>query len=75
MSIRGRPPTAYMAPKPLGIQGGFELYFTSLNSTILNDACSPLPASTPNITNRVVIIRRGTCTFDVKFKNVANAGG
>lgn len=66
-----------MSPKPLGVSfpSGFTVYFTSTDPTITNDACSTLPASTPDLTNKVIIIQRGTCTFDTKYRNVAKAGG
>ncbi|KAL3963463.1 hypothetical protein ACCO45_000467 [Purpureocillium lilacinum] len=37
------------------------IYATSLNTSITNDACKPLPDSTPNLGNKIVLIRMGTC--------------
>lgn len=39
-----------------------------------NDACDPLPDSTPDLSGFVVLIRRGTCTFVSKLENVAKKG-
>ena len=51
-----------------------DLYAISLNTVEAADACSPLPASTPNLASYVVLIRRGTCTFDIKVANVRAFG-
>jgi subtilisin family serine protease len=37
-------------------------------------ACSPLPADTPDLSEKIVLIRRGTCTFVEKVTYAANAG-
>jgi len=74
-NLLNRDPIAYMSPKPLNTSGEYTIYFTSTDSSITNDACSTLPASTPDLTNRAVVVQRGTCTFDTKYKNVAAAGG
>jgi hypothetical protein len=42
--------------------------------TVPNDACNPLPESTPDLGGHLVIIRRGTCTFVQKLGNVAAKG-
>ncbi|TEB21711.1 pyrolysin [Coprinellus micaceus] len=44
------------------------------NSTIANDACDPLPASVPDLSTYLVIIRRGTCPFVQKLTNAAAKG-
>ncbi|KAJ7187925.1 subtilisin-like protease [Mycena filopes] len=45
---------------------------------ITDDACNPLPASTPDLSGYIVIIRRGTCLFvgpqTQKLENVAAFG-
>lgn len=41
----------------------------TLNTTVL-DACSPLPASTPDLANVVVLVRQGGCDYKVKQENV-----
>ncbi|KAK4046310.1 hypothetical protein OIO90_006608 [Microbotryomycetes sp. JL221] len=78
MNVRRRDPIAYMSTKPLSASlpsNSWQLYFTSTDPNVKNDACSALPASTPDLTNRVVVVQRGGCTFAVKFQNIANAGG
>lgn len=39
------------------------IYALSTNITIVDDGCNALPASTPDLTNYITIVRRGTCTF------------
>src|SRR5215471_899446 len=41
-------------------------------TTTANDACNPLVGD--NFTNQVVLIRRGTCSFDAKAFNAQGAG-
>ncbi|RPB25542.1 subtilisin-like protein [Terfezia boudieri ATCC MYA-4762] len=52
-----------------------QVYATSLNISEAADACVPLPESTPDLKGKLVVVRRGTCTFAVKEKNVAAKGG
>lgn len=73
-NLLNRDPIAYMAPKPLAASGAFTVYFTSTES-VNNDACTALPDSTPNLANRVVVVQRGTCTYAVKYRNIAAKGG
>lgn len=50
------------------------LYATSLDAELFDDACDPLPSDTPDLSNRIVLIRRGTCTYDEKAANAADKG-
>ncbi|KAF3074697.1 Minor extracellular protease vpr [Trichoderma lentiforme] len=50
------------------------VYAVTLDTTIPDDACSPLPDSTPDLSNYIVLVRRGTCTFVQKAQNVAAKG-
>lgn len=50
------------------------LYAVSMDSAVLDDACNPLPLDTPELSKHIVLIRRGTCTFDTKAANVAAFG-
>ncbi|PHH78656.1 hypothetical protein CDD82_2918 [Ophiocordyceps australis] len=50
------------------------LFATSLDASIKDDACSPLPDSTPNLANKIVLVRRGSCNFVNKAANVAAKG-
>ncbi|CAD6950703.1 unnamed protein product [Tilletia laevis] len=51
-----------------------KLYATSTDPTVMDDGCAPLPSSTPDLKDYVVVIGRGTCTFVTKFTNAYNAG-
>ncbi|CAD6915858.1 unnamed protein product [Tilletia laevis] len=51
-----------------------KLYATSTDPTVMDDGCAPLPSSTPDLKDYVVVIARGTCTFVTKFTNAYNAG-
>ncbi|KAG9127745.1 hypothetical protein FRC07_010197 [Ceratobasidium sp. 392] len=64
----------YQGLKPLPIPSDLGLYATSTDVTVANDACDPLPATTPDLSNKLVIIRRGTCTFVAKLDNAAKFG-
>lgn len=48
---------------PLPVNGTLPLYVISNDTTIVDDACNPLPDSTPDLSAFVVLVRRGTCTF------------
>lgn len=50
------------------------LYSVS-TTPVMDDACSPLPDSTPDLSDRVVLVFRGTCTFVTKFENIKAKGG
>ncbi|KAF8423869.1 peptidase S8/S53 domain-containing protein, partial [Tirmania nivea] len=52
-----------------------EVYATSLNTSETADACAPLLDSTPDLKNKLVVVRRGSCTFQEKEKNVVAKGG
>ena len=51
--------------------GSFPLAKTG-KPTTANDACNPLAAG--SLTGKVVLIRRGTCSFNAKAANAQNAG-
>ncbi|KAI5481715.1 hypothetical protein MNV49_002941 [Pseudohyphozyma bogoriensis] len=74
-TIYGQGSFNYLNPTPLTAPNPLRLYFTSTDSSILNDACDPLPASTPALKYFVTVVQRGTCTYATKFANVAAAGG
>ncbi|CAE6463465.1 unnamed protein product [Rhizoctonia solani] len=65
----------YLSLEPLEIPDGLTIFATSTNPTISNDACDSLPNSTPDLANRLVLIRRGTCPFLTKLANAAAKGG
>ncbi|KAG8703544.1 hypothetical protein FRC12_018728 [Ceratobasidium sp. 428] len=59
---------------PLDIPDDLPIYATSSNTSVADDACDPFPSSTPNLSNHLVIIRRGTCFIEEKLKNAAASG-
>ncbi|KAL5634053.1 hypothetical protein ACGC1H_006028 [Rhizoctonia solani] len=66
---------SYQSIDALDIPDNLQLYATSADVNATADACEPLPASTPDLSNRLVIIRRGTCLFTTKVNNTAARGG
>lgn len=56
-------PITYFNVTPLPVNGTLPIFATSNNTAIMNDACDPLPPSTPNLAPFVVIIRSGGCSF------------
>ncbi|CUA76593.1 Minor extracellular protease vpr [Rhizoctonia solani] len=66
---------SYQSLEKLAIPDGLPIYATSQDPTTATDACDPLPANTPDLSNYVVLIRRGTCTFVQKVTNAAAKGG
>ncbi|QRV93651.1 pyrolysin [Ceratobasidium sp. AG-Ba] len=65
---------SYYAATPIA-NGTFPVYVVSTNASVPNDACNPLPDSTPDLSPYVVVIRRGGCAFTQKLGNAANKGG
>jgi hypothetical protein len=65
---------SYLSAAPLDLTGipaqknGYRVYFTSTTSSVTDDACDPLPDSTPDLSSMVTVVRRGTCTFVVKVR-------
>lgn len=52
------------------------LWATSHNSSVEDDACTRLPADTPDLSKYVVLVRLGgSCSAEKKAKNVAAFGG
>jgi hypothetical protein len=64
------------APGTFGDSGNItlNLYATSLDTTAPADACLPLDPATPELSLYLVIIRRGTCSFDTKIANLQAFG-
>ncbi|CAE7226259.1 unnamed protein product [Rhizoctonia solani] len=65
---------SYQSLEKLAIPDNLPIYATSQDPTTATDACDPLPANTPDLSNYVVLIRRGTCTFVQKVTNAAAKG-
>ncbi|KLU90351.1 minor extracellular protease vpr [Magnaporthiopsis poae ATCC 64411] len=52
----------------------YPLYSIGFDTTDPANGCNPLPADTPDLTNYVVLIRRGTCAFTQKAANAVAKG-
>ncbi|KAH8893170.1 subtilisin-like protease [Thozetella sp. PMI_491] len=50
-----------------------EIWADTYDMTVTNDACNGFPVGT-NLTNKIALIRRGTCTFDIKASAALSAG-
>lgn len=70
----GHAPIGYASFKPLNVTGSLPIYAISTDINVADDACSPLPDSTPDLSNYVVLIKRGTCQFVTKLANAAAKG-
>ncbi|KAJ5085100.1 hypothetical protein N7532_009871 [Penicillium argentinense] len=56
------------------VNGTYQLYPLSLDSSVENDGCEALPADTPDLSKKIVLIRRGGCGFQDKADNAIKAG-
>ncbi|KAA1075177.1 hypothetical protein PGT21_030570 [Puccinia graminis f. sp. tritici] len=59
----------------LNLSGEYPIYITANSTDDSSDACDELPKHTPNLTNHIVLVKRGTCLFSIKAKHVAAKGG
>lgn len=50
------------------------LWSVNYDTTDPANACTPLPADTPDLSEYIVLVRRGSCTFVQKLTNVAAKG-
>ncbi|KAL7622583.1 hypothetical protein AAE478_008091 [Parahypoxylon ruwenzoriense] len=50
------------------------LWAVTNNTEVEDDACSPLPDGTPDLSSYMVLIRQGNCGFDFQAQNVAAKG-
>lgn len=42
----------------------------TLNTSVMDDACSPLPNNTENLANKIILVRSGGCYLSDKHKNL-----
>ncbi|KAF9264125.1 subtilisin-like protease [Marasmius fiardii PR-910] len=68
-------PIPYFELFPFPVTTPLPIFATSNDTTVVDDACDPLPDSTPDLSPFLVVVRRGTCTFAQKLTNVAAKGG
>lgn len=71
----GHNPIPYFSLKSFPVTTSLPVYAVSTDITVPNDACNPLPSSTPNLAGYLVVIRRGGCTISQKLTNAAAKGG
>ncbi|KAK7711390.1 hypothetical protein SLS64_005413 [Diaporthe eres] len=50
------------------------LWSVNFNTADPSNACTALPADTPDLSEYIVLVRRGSCTFVQKLQNVAAKG-
>ena len=50
------------------------IWARTLDTNVGDDGCSPFPDDTPDLSEYVVLLRRGTCTFVQKAQNAAAKG-
>lgn len=50
------------------------LYAVSNSTSVEDDACSPLPDSTPDLSGYVTLVRQGYCSDYIKAQNIAAKG-
>ncbi|GJJ15901.1 hypothetical protein Clacol_010179 [Clathrus columnatus] len=61
------PTISYLSIFPLPFNGSLPIYATSNDTTVIDDACNPLPDDTPDLSKFLVITQ--------KLQNIANKGG
>ena len=66
-------PIPYLSLQPLNFTESLPVFAIS-KTLVPDDACDPLPDSTPDLSDFMVLIRRGGCTFVSKLENVAKKG-
>lgn len=55
--------------------GTYQVYATSRDSNVTNDACQPLPVDTPDLSSYVVLVRLGSeCRYEDQAQNLGDRG-
>ncbi|TLD33325.1 hypothetical protein PspLS_00130, partial [Pyricularia sp. CBS 133598] len=57
-----------------GGPNGWRIVPMTLNTTVTDDACAPYPPGMANLTGLIPLVRRGTCSPDVKKNNLLALG-
>ncbi|KAL0572699.1 hypothetical protein V5O48_009273 [Marasmius crinis-equi] len=68
-------PIIYYNLFPMPVRKPIPIYATSNNTGVLDDACNPLPDNIPDLSQFLVVVRRGTCNILDKLTNIAAKGG
>lgn len=55
-------------------EGTYQLYAITYNTSSADDACHDLPAEPANLSEYIILIRRGGCSFSQKAGNAAARG-
>jgi hypothetical protein len=50
------------------------LWALNYDTSVADDGCDEWPKNTPDLGNYIVLLRRGSCTFDAKAANAVKAG-
>lgn len=64
----------YFSATPLRLSD-MPIYATSVDTSVAKDACDDLPEWVPDLAKYLVIVRRGGCSLDIKFRHIADRGG
>ncbi|KAM0482670.1 hypothetical protein ACHAP7_004170 [Fusarium lateritium] len=76
-SVNGGPEHEFghLSGKP-GTWKGVKLPLWALNydTTVPDDGCDAFPKNTPDLSKYIVLLRRGSCTFEAKATNAVKAG-
>ncbi|KZO98791.1 subtilisin-like protease [Calocera viscosa TUFC12733] len=70
----GYGPVSYYQAVPFAIDHPIPIYPTSLNTSATDDACSPLPDSTPDLSGYVTLINANGCSLADKLNNAQAKG-
>jgi hypothetical protein len=61
----------YISTGPFNLSGPLPIYFTAkTDADLIADACQPLPDDTPDLSQFVVVVKRGTCFISDKITNL-----
>ncbi|KAK2935390.1 Peptidase S8, subtilisin-related [Fusarium oxysporum f. sp. vasinfectum] len=76
-SIDGGPEHEFghLSGKPSAWKGvKLPLWALNYDTSVADDGCDEWPKNTPDLGNYIVLLRRGSCTFDAKAANAVKAG-
>ncbi|KAF9781470.1 hypothetical protein IL306_013467 [Fusarium sp. DS 682] len=76
-SIDGGPEREFghLSGKPSAWKGvKLPLWALNYDTSVADDGCGEWPKNTPDLSKYIVLLRRGSCTFDAKAANAVKAG-
>jgi hypothetical protein len=65
----------YNSFTPLPVEGTLPLYVTNNETDYPSDACTPLPDDTPDLSQYVTLVHRGSCAFVRAASDPTQASG